>query len=119
MLKGSKYDFSQNTTGYPELSFHSETPWTIDESSPTLAFAYMYAEDHKKYKTKKDCFIYIAVNAHWESHSFELPIIPAEMSWHLSFDSNGLSAPYKKEKKIKNQGFINLGPRSTCIIIGY
>ena len=117
VLMGSKFNFGENGTGYPELSFHSLKPWEFDENAHELAFAYMFAEDHEKYGTKKDVFIYVAVNAHWESHTFELPIIPKEKKWYLSFRSSDISTDIGKEYKIKDQGKIDLGPRTTAILI--
>jgi len=117
VLMGSKFNFGENGTGYPELSFHSLKPWEFDENAHDLAFAYMFAEDHKKYGTRKDAFIYVAVNAHWESHTFELPVIPKEKKWYLAFRSLDISTDTGKEYKIKDQGKIDLGPRTTAILI--
>ncbi len=117
VLMGSKYNFGPNATGYPELSFHSVKCWEFDENAHELAFAYMFSEDHEKYKTKKDCFIYVAVNAHWEGHSFELPIIPEGKKWYLALRSDGISADSGKEYKIKDQSHIDLGPRTTAVLI--
>lgn len=117
VLMGSKFNFGENGTGYPELSFHSLKPWEFDENAHELAFAYMFAEDHEKYGTKKDAFIYVAVNAHWEPHTFELPIIPREKKWYLAFRSDNISTDIGKEYKIKDQGRIDLGPRTTAIMI--
>ena len=67
VLRSVSFDNGHNATGYPELSFHSAEPWQLDMHSPALTFGYMFAQDRKKYGLKKDSFIYIAVNAHWES----------------------------------------------------
>ena len=117
ILKGSKFNFQPNDTGYPELSFHGIKPWELDESAPNLCFAYMYAEDHVKYNTNNDCFIYIAVNAHWEEHGFEFPVIPEKMSWYTAFDSNGFHSEPGNEKRSSDQHTVTLGPRSTAILI--
>ncbi len=115
VLKASKFNFSNNGTGYPELSFHGVKPWEFDESSPTLTFAYMYAEDHKKYNTKKDCFIYVALNAHWEEHTLELPVIPEKCDWHLEFESYGTAEETGKKLSCKNS--ITLKPRSCAVLV--
>jgi glycogen operon protein len=119
VLMGSKYNFGHNGTGYPELSFHGLNPWELDESAPTLTFAYMYAEDHEKYRTEQDAFIYIAVNAHWEEHTFNLPIIPENMTWHLSFKSDFNSYAPGEEPEIECQTNLTLGPRSTAVLVAY
>ncbi len=117
VLLGSRYDFGENGTGYPELSFHGTKPWEIDESAPNLSFGYMFAEDHKKYKTKKDCYIYVAVNAHWEEHEYELPVVPDGLKWYLCCEASGFSAKPGKEKLLTNGMRITLGPRSSVVLI--
>ena len=119
VLLGSKYNFEHNGTGYPELSFHGLVPWQLDENVPTLTFAYMYAEDHEKYKAERDAFIYVAVNAHWEDHSFGLPIIPENMSWHLAFNSEGIHSKPGSEKKMKDIWNLTLGPRTSAVLIAH
>ena len=94
VLRGKDFNFSHNGTGYPELSFHGLRPWELDDRAPTLTFAYLYAEDRGKYGTLEDTFIYIMANAHWEAHTFCLPVIPAGMAWHIAFDTEqGICLP--------------------------
>ncbi len=116
VILGSKYNFGHNKTGYPELSFHGTAAWELDEYAPNLTFAYMYAEDHEKYKTKKDSFIYVAVNAHWEGHEFALPIIPEGFFWTLMFDTGRNCSDAGLKEKIEDQSKIYLGPRSVIIL---
>ncbi len=119
VLRASRYDPDPGNTGYPEFSLHGLNAWDIDENSPGLCFAYMYVEDRIKYKAKKDCFIYIAVNAHWEEHTYELPVIPEGCVWHMAFEAYGVSYDPGKEKRIKDQSRLILGPRSTAVLIAY
>ncbi len=117
VLRDPSYDFGQNGTGYPALSFHGTRPWDFNENSDGLCLAYMFAEDHNRYGTKKDCFIYVAVNAWWEECRFELPELPAGLSWRLAGRSDGGFAAPGKEKKHDDNG-LNLGPRTTAVLIG-
>ena len=119
VLANPHYEFEKNRTGYPEVSFHGTNPWDMNESEPALAFAYMYAEDHEKFGTKKDCFIYVAINAHWEEHSFGLPIVPKGYKWRLAFEASGFSSDIGKENKNIAQDSIALGPRSSAILLAY
>lgn len=118
VLRSDRFDYDHNGTDYPELSFHGTNPWEIDMSQPTLVFAYMFAEDHKKFGTKRDAFIYVAVNAHWEEHTFRLPIIPEKIKWRLFAESYGSAYENGREKTLKNQDSLNLGARSVAILIG-
>ena len=117
VLRSDSFDFGPNGTGYPELSFHSPTPWNLDENAPNLTFAYLYAEDHKKYGTKKDTFIYILVNSYWENVTFNLPIIPENMNWYKKIDSNSSNFDFKKLQKHLDKQSISLAPRSTIILV--
>ena len=118
VLRNTQYQFSHNGTGYPELSFHGTEPWQLNERSDALVFAYMYAEDHVRFGTGKDCFIYIAVNAHWEAHSLNLPVIPAGFSWRMAFDSEGFSSRSGQEKRLSGFASVQVGPRSVKVLIG-
>ena len=117
ILRSTSYDFSHNDTGYPELSFHSCDPWNLDEHAPNLTFAYLYAEGTQKYKTESDAFLYIAVNMHWEAHTFHLPIIPAGMRWHLAFDSSGASFGPGQERELEQVQEYALGPRTSAVLV--
>jgi len=90
VLYARQYDFGHNGTGYPELSFHGLTPWEHDWNKHTLTIACLWAEDRKKFGTKKDTFIYLAINAHWEDHEYQLPILPAGFQWR----TEAASSPY-------------------------
>ena len=87
VMRKADYFVSHNASGYPELSFHGERPWEFDRNSPFLSFAFMYAEPTADFGTDEDCFIYCAYNSHWEEHTFELPIIPAGMTWRIALSS--------------------------------
>ena len=92
VLRARHFDSGYNGTGYPELSFHGLIPWEHDWNSSTLMIACLWAEDHVKYGTEKDTFLYLAINAHWEDHVFRLPVIPAGFEWH----TEAASSPYSR-----------------------
>ncbi len=118
VLSADSYDFSHNGTGYPELSFHGTRAWDLDRHSPGLCLSYMFAEDHEKYGTAQDSFLYIAVNAHWEDHRFELPLLPPGHVWSLAFESYGVSTDPGEHLPHKDQSGIRLGPRTVAILVG-
>ena len=118
VLRADSLDYACNGTGYPELSFHSLTPWAFDENAATLTFAYLYAEDHHKYKTNSDCFIYVAVNAHWEEHFYSFPALPEGFCWSLAFEAYGVCSEPGGEMIYHDLTGINLGPRTTAVLIG-
>lgn len=118
VLSAPSYDFSPNGTGYPEFSLHGTRAWSIDEHAPGHCFAYLYAEDHLIYGVKEDCFIYVAVNAHWEEHRFSLPVLPASFGWYLAFETYGVSSDPGEEKPHGDSSGIILGARSTAVLVG-
>ena len=117
ILRANDYDFSHNDTGYPELSFHGPDPWNLDESAPALSFACMYAEGSGKYGVKEDCFIYTAVNAHWEEHTFTLPIIPENLDWFTAFDTAGAACCPGQEIPLNDKQSLSVPPRTVVILI--
>lgn len=117
VLMSDSFNFGNNGTGYPELSFHGLRPWEIDECAPTLTFAYMYAEDHVEYGTESDCFIYVCINAHWENHTYNLPVLPKGYAWRLLLEANGFISDSEDGDILKDQGIIELGPRTSAVLI--
>lgn len=111
-----KRDFytGYNSSGYPELSWHSQTPWQLDVHEPFLTFAFMYSEPAQDFNTEEDSFIYCAVNAHWKEQTFILPIIPEGMQWKIV----AYSADEKGECKGNIcEGNVRLASRSLMLLI--
>ena len=87
-----------------------------DKYGRTLA--YLYTEGREKYHTEQTSFIYVAVNAHWEEHRFSLPVLPEGFQWRLAFEAYGVRSEPGEEKILNDQTGINLGPRTTAVLIG-
>jgi len=120
VLRIDRYENGPNGTGYPELSFHGLTPWQLDPDADALCFAFQFAEDGKKFGTGKDAFLYVLVNAHWESHDYELPVIPAGLRWFVAADTfAGTAAVPGKEKVLKKTERVTLMPRSLLLLIAH
>jgi glycogen operon protein len=73
----------------------------------------MYSEAAADSGREEDCFIYCAYNAHWEKHSFELPIIPAGLEWAVVL--NSADEQFRDFGKVPKCG-PELSPRS-CIVL--
>ena len=116
VLRALDHQSGVNATGYPELSFHGTKPWDLDAYGPGLCFASFWAEDHVRFGTEEDCFLYVAVNAHWEDHRFTFPVVPEGFGWHMAFESGGFSSDPGAEKPWPEDG-ISLGARSTAVLI--
>ena len=118
VLRARHFDEGKNKTGFPELSFLSTDAQKLDKEAQCLTFAVMYAEDHVKYGTEKDAFLYILINAHWEEHDFTLPVLPKGMQWKLVCDSKGIFFPAGEEAPLIVPSRFTLGPRESAVLIG-
>ena len=103
----------QNSSGYPELSFHGTVPWSIDTDSPLLSFGFMYAETASDFGVSEDCFIYTAVNSYWEKMEFTLPDLPEGFRWQTYADT---AAKSQTKRYIKGNR-IELESRSLRVLI--
>lgn len=70
--------------GYPDLSYHGEVPWKpcLYSTGRQLGMMYCgkYADNDRKHTEE---FFYIAINMHWDKHSYALPKLPKGMKWTL------------------------------------
>ena len=61
--------------GFPELSYHGESPWMNNPDDYKSSVGIMYSD--------KGRLFYLAVNMHWEKASLSLPRPPKGYSWKL------------------------------------
>jgi glycogen operon protein len=66
--------------------------------------------------------IYLAANAHWEAHDFELPPLLAGRKWRRAVDTT--SAPPHEieepgvESPVASQATYRLGARAVAVLVG-
>ena len=114
VLRRDEYYGDYNSSGYPELSLHSEKPWHFNRYMPFDCFGFMYAETVRDHRAKKDAFIYCGVNTHYENRFMELPVIPEGMDWYVVAYTG--DKKHGRKRKL-GAGQIELMPRSTMILI--
>lgn len=73
VLRNTSYDQMVNGTGYPELSFRYPGGTEAFPDKKSHCVAAFYAEDHVKYGTEEDCFIYVICNVYEKDISYLLP----------------------------------------------
>ena len=113
VIRRKDFYMGMNSSGYPELSFHSEKAWELNKESPFHTFGFMYAETVKEHNADYDCFIYCGVNTFWEERSLELPKLPENMQWHkIAYTADKV---LKEEKNDENH--IVLSPRSLMLLV--
>ncbi|MDD2717379.1 MAG: glycogen debranching protein GlgX [Candidatus Wallbacteria bacterium] len=108
-------------SGYPDISWHGVKAWQPDFSEGSRLFAFMLCGKHARQGQEPDNMIYVAMNMHWEMHGFELPKLPAGLSWHAAVNTD-MASPYDiwkpgTEPRLDN-GEVLVGPRSIMILIG-
>ncbi len=107
--------FEDDPTG-PAVAWHGFKLGKIDFGPESRALAmHLLARDG-------DDDIYLAANAHWEPHAFELPRLPRGKSWRRFVDTSH-SAPEDvaepgAEPPIPAQKTYPVGPRSTIVLVG-
>lgn len=114
VLRRRDFFVGVNHSGYPELSFHGQQAWSLDQSQPFHTFGFMYAETVADHGAERDCFIYCGVNAYWEERTLELPIIPAGMCWHVVAYTAGDASDVQGTGDRQ----ITLAPRSSVVALG-
>jgi glycogen operon protein len=110
------------SSGYADVSWHGTLAWNADWSEHCRTLAFMLCGQHAKGGMAQDNTIYVATNAHWEGHDFELPGLPEEKRWHV-FANTGANPPEDvgepgAEPLLSDQHRIFVGPRSVVILVG-
>jgi isoamylase len=109
-------------SGYPDISWHGPKAWNIDYSDEKPIVAFLLCGRHARGGTAEDNYIYVAMNMHWESRSFEIPALPEGTLWHV-FTNTDIQPPHDiaevgHEVEVENQSEFLLGPRSVVILVG-
>lgn len=87
--------------GFPDISFHGTKAWYPDYSFYSRQLGVMLSGRYAKInRTENDVNLYLAINMHWENHTFDLPMLPKAMKWHIIADT--------RDKIIREEG--NLTP---------
>ena len=109
-------------SGYPDISWHGTKAWQMDLSDERPILAFLLCGLHARGGIEKDNYIYVAMNMHWETHSFELPKLPEGMSWHV-FANTDMQPPEDisevgREVIVENQSEFVVASRAVVIMVG-
>ncbi len=109
-------------TGYADITWHGTRAWNADWSGTSRVLGFMLDGLHAKGGTTKDDYLYVAMNMHWESLTFELPQLPGALQWHI-FANTGVREPEDvwepgSEPLLSDQRHFMLGDRSVAILAG-
>ncbi len=125
VLRNRKYfqHYDYLDVGYPDISWHGTTAYNPDwEDEECRTLAFMLCGKYAKGNARPDDFIYVAMNVHWEAHSFELPQLPVGMNWHI-FINTTMPSPEDiwepgNEPLLQEQSWMMLGERSMVVLVG-
>ncbi|HLI52261.1 MAG TPA: glycogen debranching protein GlgX [Thermomicrobiaceae bacterium] len=109
-------------SGYPDISWHGTRAWSADWSSESRVLAFMLCGLHAQGGAVPDDYVYVALNMHWEPHTFELPGLRDDRQWRV-FANTGADAPEDiwepgTEPVLEDQHEIFIGPRSVVVLVG-
>lgn len=82
------------STGLPDISFHGESAWKVEQGSEVRQIAVLYSGAYARSADgTADDDLYICCNMHWRAHCFSLPPLPKERRWYQLLDT---SEPFTK-----------------------
>lgn len=64
-------------SGIPDISYHGEAAWQIQQEASSRQLGILYSGSPKK---ESNCFL--LYNMHWIAHSFALPALPKDQAWY-------------------------------------
>ncbi|MCW2667121.1 MAG: glycogen debranching enzyme GlgX [Frankiales bacterium] len=121
VLRGSEHVSGNDADGdgLPDASFHGMAAWEPDWSPDSRVLGLLRsgsAED------RTPDVVYLALNAHWETHGFQLPQLPGGLSWHV-FANTSVPAPgdvhaVGEEPRLDEQSHALVGARSALVLVG-
>jgi len=108
-------------SGYADISWHGVHAWNADWSSDSRILAFLLCGKHARGGTTPDDYIYVAMNMHWEAHTFEIPSLRDGRVWRV-FVNTGAAPPEDiwepgREPTLPDQHYF-IGPRSVVILVG-
>lgn len=110
-------------TGYPDISFHGTKLWQPDWGENSHSVAFLLCGGHARQGHEPDDYIYVMINAYWDTLWFDLPKLPKKkMKWHVAINTM-MSSPRDsytvgKEPSLSEQRFVMVGDRSVVVLIG-
>lgn len=116
------HEFDDGASGrFPKVCWHGINAGQPDWSDESRTLA-MHLSNEQLSALEPFTDIYLIANAHWQSHTFELPTLSVSKRWFRSVDTmkdtpNDI-CELSKEVLLENQRCYHVGPRSVVILVG-
>ncbi len=105
-MRGKDY----HALGMPDISYHGEKTWTLDNDVLLRHFGVMlYGRYSRLFGYNDDSTIFIAFNMHWEEQQVGLPTAGKDCRWNIVFNTSN------EECGIKNR-MLQIPPRTTIVL---
>ncbi len=111
-------------SGFPDISWHGLRAGRPDWSAESRTLAFLLCGMHAALLPGRaaDDYLYVAMNMHWEGHTFELPRLRDGRRWYVFADTFqppplDVSTP-GAERYLRTQRNLFVGPRSVVILVG-
>lgn len=105
--------------GFPDISFHGERAWYLNEENTCRLLGVMYCGAYAvKPDGTEDDFLYVACNFHWENRTIALPNLPEGMVWRKTADTSDPEENNFREREEDYQKNIEINPRTVVILVG-
>lgn len=97
-------------SGIPDISYHGEAAWQIQQEASSRQLGILYSGSPKK---ESNCFL--VYNMHWIAHSFALPALPKDQAWYQVMSTE--EGFYEQPLLIEGKRSIILEGRSVAVFV--
>jgi glycogen operon protein len=107
-------------SGYADITWHGTQAWNADWSESSRTLAFMLCGRHAKGGKIRDNFVYVAMNMHWDTHWFNLPGLPPDLTWHVSINT-GAEIDHMElgcEPELEYPHGLLVSDRSVVVLVG-
>jgi len=104
------------------VSWHGTRAWHADWSGHARTLAFLVGGGSYRNRAGTADTLYVAMNVHWEPHTFELPALSGGTRWHL-FANTALASPQDvwpvgSEPPLIDQRQLLVQDRSVVVLVG-
>lgn len=103
---------------FPEISVHNGTPFNASTDYKTKLIGIMYAGRNEE--DTEDDIVFYCMNAYWEPHVMQLPVLPNGKHWHVDTNTNAEyfdGEDFTAKTELLGVNTIRVPARTTIILV--